>query len=57
MKIGEYDGTLKILKYARVHAFVPSPFPETDIFALRLTSKNGLVIERIHLDPEEDRAG
>ena len=57
MKIGEYDGTLKILKHARVHSFVPSPLPDTDIFALRLSSKNGLVIERIHLEPEEDRAG
>lgn len=57
MRIGEYDGTLKILKHARLHSIVPSPFPDTDIFALKLTSKSGLMIERIHLDPEEDRAG
>ena len=56
MRIGDYDGTLRILKHARIHGLICPPIPETDIFALKLSSKHGLIIERIHLDPEEDRA-
>ena len=57
MKIGEYDGTLKLLKQVRIHGFICSPLADTDIFALKVSSKNGLTVEKIHLDPEEDRAG
>jgi len=57
MKIGEYDGTLRLLKMTKLHGLVSTPMPTTDVFALRLTSRNGLVVERIHLEPEEDRAG
>ena len=56
MRIGEYDGTLRVLKHVKLHGLICSPIPATDIFALKLSSKQGLVIERIHLDPEEDRA-
>jgi len=57
MKIGDYDGTLRVLKHPRINGLVCSPMPETDTFAIKLSSKSGLVIERIHLDPEEDRTG
>ena len=57
MRIGDYDGTLRILKHIRIHGLICAPVPPTDIFALKLSSKQGLVVERIHLDPEEDRAG
>ena len=57
MKIGEYDGTLKLLKQVKIHGFICSPLPDTDIYALKVTRKDGLTVERIHLDPEEDRAG
>ena len=57
MKIGEYDGTLKLLKQVRIHGFICSPLADTDIYALKVSSKNGLTVEKIHLDPEEDRAG
>ena len=56
MRIGDYDGTLRILKHVTMHGLVSGPVPSTDTFALKLSSKQGLVIERIHLDPEEDRA-
>ena len=57
MRIGEYDGTLRVLKHAKLHGLICSPLPPTDVFALKLSSKQGLVVERIHLEPEEDRAG
>ena len=57
MRIGDYDGTLRILKHVRLHGLVCSPVPPTDTFAIKLSTKLGLKIERIHLDPEEDRAG
>ena len=56
MRIGDYDGTLRILKHVRLNGLICTPIAETDIFALKLSSKHGLLIERIHLDPEEDRA-
>ena len=56
MRIGEYDGTLRVLKHMKLHGLICAPVPATDIFALKLSSKQGLVVERIHLDPEEDRA-
>ena len=56
MRIGDYDGTLRILKHVRLHGLICPPIVPTDIFALKLSSKQGLVIERIHLEPEEDRA-
>lgn len=56
MRIGDYDGTLRVLKHVRINGLICSPVPETDTFAIKLSSKQGLVVERIHLDPEEDRA-
>ena len=56
MRIGDYDGTLRVLKHVRLNGLICAPVPATDIFALKLSSKQGLVVERIHLDPEEDRA-
>ena len=57
MKISDYDGTLRLLKVPRIHGFISSPLPDSDVYALKLKSKSGIVVERIHLDPEEDRAG
>lgn len=56
MRIGEYDGTLRVLKHARINGLICPPVAETDTFAIKLSKKQGLVVERIHLDPEEDRA-
>ena len=57
MKISDYDGTLRLLKVPRIHGFISAPLPDSDIYALKLKSKSGITIEKIHLDPEEDRAG
>jgi len=57
LKIGEYDGTIKLLKQPRLHGLV-SHLAEFDIYALKLKKgKTGIDIEKIHLEPEEDRAG
>lgn len=56
MKIGEYDGTLRLLKQVRINGFICPPVAETDTFAIKLSKKSELLVERIHLDPEEDRA-
>ncbi|TNV73412.1 hypothetical protein FGO68_gene145 [Halteria grandinella] len=55
-KLGDYDGTLKLLKQPRIHGFL-STLSEFDIYALRLKGKTGIIVEKIHLEPEEDRAG
>lgn len=34
-----------------------APLSEFDIYALRLKGKHGIVVEKIHLEPEETRAG
>ena len=57
LKIGEYDGTIKLLKQPRLNGLIShlSPF---DIYALKLAKgKTGISIEQIHLEPESDRAG
>lgn len=56
MKIGDYDGTIKLLKQPRIHGLI-SNLSEFDIYALRLKGKTGIVVEKIHLEPEDDRAG
>jgi hypothetical protein len=56
MKIGDYDGTLRLAKLPRINGFLNSPLPQSDVYALKLKSKSGIAIEQIHLDPEEDRA-
>lgn len=56
LTIGDYDGTLKLLKQPRLHGLL-SGLSDFDIYALRLKGKTGMVVERIHLEPEEDRAG
>ena len=56
LKIGDYDGTLKLLKQPRLHGLL-SGLSDFDIYALRLKGKTGIIIEKIHLEPEEDRAG
>ena len=57
MKIGDYDGTVKILKQPKLHGLI-SHMSEFDIYALRLKAvKTGIAVEKIHLDPEEDRSG
>jgi hypothetical protein len=57
MRIGDYDGTIRILKLPKINGFICSPLPESDIFALKLKQKSGIIIERIHMDPAEDRTG
>ena len=56
MKLGEYDGTIKLLKQPKIHGLI-SHLSEFDIYALRLKGKTGIVVEKIHLEPEDDRAG
>jgi hypothetical protein len=56
MKIGEYDGTFRLLKQARLHSIV-GYLSESDTYALKLKGKTGIQLEKIHLEPEEDRAG
>jgi hypothetical protein len=55
MQIGEYDGTIRLLKQPTLHGLICSPLSEFDIYALKLKGKAGIVVEKIHLDPEEDR--
>ena len=57
MQIGDYDGTLKLIKQPQIHGLINPPLPEFDIWALKLKGKAGITVEKIHLDPEEDRAG
>ena len=58
MRIGDYDGTLRLLKMPRIHGLLPNgaSMPDSDIYALTLKHKTGITIEKIHLEPEEDRA-
>ena len=56
MQIGDYDGTLKLLKHPKIHGLICPPLPAFDIYALKLKGKAGIVVEWIHLEPEEDRA-
>lgn len=55
MKIGEYDGTIQLVKQPKVHGLI-STISEFDIYALRLKGKSGILVEKIHLEPEESRA-
>lgn len=54
MKIGEYDGTFRLLKQPSINVIVGYQ-AESDTFALKLKGKTGIQIEKIHLEPEEDR--
>jgi len=56
MEIGEYDGTLKLLKQPKIHGLISS-IGDFDIYGLKLKGKSSIVIEKIHLEPEESRAG
>ena len=58
MRIGDYDGTLRLIKMPRLHGLLSNgpSLPDSDIYALKLKQKSGIAIEKIHLDPEEDRA-
>ena len=56
MQIGEYDGTIRLLKQPKLHGLISSPLSEFDVYALRLKSKTGILVEKIHLEPEEDRS-
>eukprot|EP00347_Sterkiella_histriomuscorum_P018973 403343453 len=57
MIIGEYDGTLRFLKQPKLHGLICAPLAEFDVYALKLKGKQGIVVEKIHLEPEEDRSG
>lgn len=56
LKIGEYDGTIRLVKQPRVHGLL-STLSDFDVYALRLKGKTGIVVEKIHLEPEDYRAG
>jgi hypothetical protein len=56
MKFGEYDGTLKIMKQPKINGLICN-LSEFDIYALKLKGKSGIVVEKIHLEPEESREG
>lgn len=56
MRIGDYDGTIKFIKQPKLHGLITHN-AEFDIYALKLKGKTGIVVEKIHLEPEEDRAG
>ena len=56
-KIGEYDGTIQILKQARLHGLISPPLSPFDLYGLKLQKgKVGIIIEYIQLEPEEERA-
>ena len=55
MKIGEYDGTFRLLKQPQLHGML-FYLAASDVYALRLKSKQAIVLEQIHLEPEDDRA-
>jgi len=56
LKIGDYDGTIKLVKQVRLHGLLSGLAP-FDIYALKLLKgKTGIVVETIHLEPESDRA-
>ena len=56
LKIGDYDGTIQLVKQARLHGLISGLAP-FDIYALKLLKgKTGIAIEKIHLEPESDRA-
>ena len=45
MKIGDYDGTLRLAKLPRINGFLNSPLPSSDVFALKVKSKSGIAVE------------
>ena len=45
MKIGDYDGTLRLAKLPRINGFINSPLPNSDVYALKLKSKSGIIVE------------
>ena len=53
-KVADYDGTLTIVKQSRLHGLIGS-MTDTDVYAIRKV-KTGIIVERIHLEPEEERA-
>ena len=55
IKIGDYDGTVKLIKQPKLHGLICT-LSEFDIYALRLKGKTGILVEKIHLEPEEDRS-
>ena len=57
MRIADYDGTLRLVKMPLVHGLLANGSSiDSDIYALKLRQKSGIIIEKIHLEPEEDRA-
>jgi len=52
-QVGDYDGTVRILKLPKLHGFIGGTLPESDVYAIRV-KKNGLAIEKIYLEPEEE---
>lgn len=42
MKIGDYDGTIKLVKQPKIHGLICPPLAEFDIYALKLLKKTGI---------------
>lgn len=55
MKIGDYDGTFRLLKQPQMHGLLLS-MSNFDIYALKLKGKASIALEMIHLEPENDRS-
>ena len=45
------------MKQPRIHGLICPPLSEFDIYALKLKGKHNIAIEKIHLEPEQDRTG
>ena len=57
LKIGEYDGTIQLVKQPRINGLICAPLAAHDLYALKLKGKSNIVVETIHLEPEQDRTG
>jgi hypothetical protein len=57
LKIGEYDGTIQLVKQPRINGLICAPLAPHDLYALKIKGKSNIVVETIHLEPETDRTG
>lgn len=57
LKIGEYDGTIQLVKQPRINGLICPPLSQFDLYALKLKGKHNIMVEYIHLEPETDRTG
>ena len=55
LQVGDYEGTLRILKVPRLHIIAGWQL-EFEVWGFRISKgRSGMQIEQIHLEPEEDR--